>query len=66
MTIELWTEQEISERYRIPLGTLRYWRHKRAVLPFRKLGSLVRYDPAEVQSAIDAARVAVASEEVSS
>lgn len=59
MSGELWTELEVSEKYRIPLGTLRYWRHKKTVLPFRKLGSLVRYDPVEVQAAIDASRVPV-------
>jgi len=59
MTVELWTETEVSDKYRIPVGTLRYWRTKRAVLPFRKLGALVRYDPSEVQAAIDAARVDV-------
>lgn len=59
VTDELWTEKEVSDRFRIPLGTLRYWRHKRAVLPYRKLGALVRYDPAEVRAAIDTARVPV-------
>lgn len=60
MTDELWTEQEVSDRFRIPLGTLRYWRHKKTVLPFRKLGSLVRYEPDEVRDAIDASKVEVA------
>ncbi len=54
---ELWTEKQVSERFNIPVGTLRYWRTKRAVLPYRKLGALVRYDPVEVQATIDAARV---------
>lgn len=60
MTDELWTEQEVSEKFRIPVGTLRYWRTKKAVLPYRKLGALVRYVPAEVRAAIDAAQVDVA------
>lgn len=57
MPTELWTEHEVSDAYRIPVGTLRYWRTKRAVLPYRKIGSLVRYVPEEVQAAIDAGRV---------
>lgn len=60
MSDELWTEQEVSDRYRIPVGTLRYWRTKKQVLPFRKLGALVRYVPSEVQAAVDAAKVEVA------
>jgi DNA-binding transcriptional MerR regulator len=59
MTGELWTEQQVSDKTGIPVGTLRYWRTKKAVLPYRKLGALVRYDPAEVQAAIDAAKVGV-------
>ena len=66
MTAELWTETEVSEHFRISVGTLRYWRTKRAVLPFRKLGALVRYDPTEVQAAIDAAKVDVTAGEVAS
>ena len=60
MIDELWTEQEVSDRFRIPLGTLRYWRTRRTVLPYRKLGALVRYVPSEVRAAIDAAKVDVA------
>jgi len=60
---DLWTEQEVSENFRIPVGTLRYWRMKRAILPFRKLGALVRYDPREVQAAIDDAKVDIAPAE---
>lgn len=59
MSKELWTEQEVSEAYSIPMGTLRYWRTKKVALPYRKIGALVRYDPTEVQAAIDAARVDV-------
>lgn len=63
MTGELWTEQEVSEKFRIDINTLRYWRKQRAVLPFRKLGRMVRYVPEEVQAAIDAAKVDVGGEE---
>lgn len=57
MPTELWTEQEVSAAYRIPVGTLRYWRTKKAVLPYRKIGALVRYVPEEVAAAIEAGRV---------
>lgn len=60
MPRELWTEKEVSEAYRIPMGTLRYWRSKKAVLPFFKLGALVRYDPIEVEEVVSSMRVDVA------
>lgn len=57
---ELWTEQEVSDRYRIPVGTLRYWRTTKKVLPYRKLGALVRYVREEVEAVIEASKVQVA------
>lgn len=60
MNEELWTEHEVSDKLGIPLGTLRYWRMKKTVLPYRKLGALVRYVPDEVRRAIDSAKVEVA------
>ncbi len=57
------TEKEVSAHTRIPVETLRTWRRDGAVrvLPFHKIGRLVRYERAEVDAAIEASRVAVAS-----
>lgn len=57
------TEKEVSAHTRIPVETLRYWRRDGAVrvLPFHKIGRLVRYERREVDAAIEASRVAVAS-----
>lgn len=57
------TETEVSAHTRIPVETLRYWRRDGAVrvLPFHKIGRLVRYERGEVDAAIEASRVAVAS-----
>ena len=63
MSGELWTEQEVSEKYGIEINTLRYWRKQRAVLPFRKLGRMVRYVPAEVEAAIEASKVDVGGDD---
>lgn len=50
------TEKLFSEHTGIAFGTLRAWRLKREVLPFMKLGSLVRYDLDEVDQAIRSQR----------
>lgn len=53
------TEHEISEHTKVPVQTLRSWRRTDAVrvLPFHRLGRLIRYDLAEVDAAIAAGRV---------
>ena len=53
------TEQEISEHTKIPVATLRSWRRADAVrvLPFHRLGRLIRYDLEEVDAAIAGNRV---------
>lgn len=57
------TETEVSEHTRIPVETLRSWRRPDAVkvLPFHKLGRLVRYEQGEVDAALAASIVEVAS-----
>ena len=42
-TEEHLTELEVEARYKIPVRTLQTWRHQRRVLPFIKVGRLVRY-----------------------
>lgn len=52
-------ELEVSAYLKVPVETLRDWRRKDSVrvLPFHKLGRLVRYERAEVDAAMDTNRV---------
>lgn len=44
------SDYEVSRRYGIPLGTLRYWRLKANVgMPYRKVGRRVFYDIRECE-----------------
>jgi excisionase family DNA binding protein len=54
-------ETQVSEYTGIPVQTLRSWRRDGAVrvLPFHKVGRLVRYERGEVDDAINASRVEV-------
>ncbi|MGX9346598.1 helix-turn-helix domain-containing protein [Microbacterium sp. KNMS] len=64
MPTEPWCdEHQVSDHTGIPVSTLRSWRRKGAerVLPFHKIGSLVRYRLSEVDQAIEARRVDVAA-----
>lgn len=53
------TEQEISEHTKIPAATLWSWRRidPVRVLPFHRLGRLIRYGLDEIDAAIAANRV---------
>lgn len=53
------TEQDVAEYTRVSVHTLRDWRRTGVVrvLPFHQLGTLVRYDRAEVDAAIHAGKV---------
>ena len=55
------TEQQVSEHTGIPVETLRSWRRNgiAKVLPFSKVGRLVRYNIEDVDAAIKATRVEV-------
>jgi excisionase family DNA binding protein len=44
------TETEVEELYGIPRRTLQTWRLQRRVLPFLKLGKLVRYRAADLEA----------------
>jgi excisionase family DNA binding protein len=58
---EWMTEHEVAEHTKVPVDTLRDWRRKDAVkvLPFHKLGRLIRYERGEVDATILAGRVEV-------
>lgn len=57
--LEYLTEDEVSEYLRIPVNTLRDWRRKDAVkvLPFHKIGRLIRYERTEIDVAMRAGLV---------
>lgn len=61
MAIVWLTEKEASAQFKIAVGTLRDWRHKEVHIPFSKIGTLVRYDEAEVDAYIKAREVKVTS-----
>jgi excisionase family DNA binding protein len=48
MTVRFLTENEVAERTRISLGTLRRWRLENRGPLFHKFGSLVRYPEDEL------------------
>ena len=55
---ELLTEHEVAAEYGLSVGTLRDWRYKKAVLPFVKLGSSVRYRRSAIEAYINEHTVA--------
>lgn len=57
------TEAEVSEHTKIPVATLQSWRRSGAekILPFTRIGRLVRYDLEAVDAALRAMQVEVAS-----
>ena len=50
----LLTEQDVAKTLNVSVGTLRRWRLLREGPKFRKLGSLVRYDPHDVKDWVQA------------
>lgn len=60
---EYLTEEEVADYLKVSIGTLRDWRRKDAVkvLPFHKIGRLIRYERGEVDATIQAGRVEVTS-----
>ncbi len=60
---EYLTEDEVAEYLKVPVATLRDWRRKDAVkvLPFHKIGRLIRYERSEVDATVAAGRVEVTS-----
>jgi hypothetical protein len=50
MLPSLLTEDQVSERWNIPVSTLRYWRGSGEGPNFLKLGRLVRYDAAALEA----------------
>ncbi|WP_291053636.1 helix-turn-helix domain-containing protein [Herbiconiux sp.] len=53
------TEEQCSAKTGIPAATLRDWRFKRVNIPFSRIGRLVRYSEAEVESYLQSQTVEV-------
>lgn len=46
----LMTPVELSDRWRIPVGTLTQWRHRKVGPPYLHLGRHVRYRQSDVEA----------------
>lgn len=53
-TGQILTTAEVAEKLRVPVGTLRYWRHNGEGPRSFKLGRSVRYYASDVEAYIDA------------
>lgn len=49
-TTDLLTIEEVSERYRVPVGTLRFWRHKGVGPAGFRIGRRVVYRTADCEA----------------
>jgi DNA-binding transcriptional MerR regulator len=49
-TTDLLTIEEVSERYRVPVGTLRFWRHKGVGPAGFRIGRRVVYRVADCEA----------------
>lgn len=54
MTDLLWTTDDVARELQVSTDTIAKWRSKRQGPPAVKLGSLVRYRPADVAAWVDA------------
>ena len=56
---QLFTAEEVSEITGVPLSTLAQWRYRKQGIPYLRMGRLVRYDAADVESYLQRCRVEV-------
>ena len=47
---ELWTEEQVAAYLKIATKTLRQWRCQKKMLPFVKIGRLIRYRRSDVET----------------
>ncbi len=59
MEKRLLAPEEVSKLIGVPVSTLAQWRYRKRGLPFLRLGRLVRYDLADVESYLQTCRVRV-------
>ena len=55
----LFTAQEVAELTGVPVSTLSQWRYRGQGIPYLRMGRLVRYDAADVESYLQRCRVEV-------
>lgn len=56
---KLFTPQEMSKLTAIPVTTLAQWRYRGRGLPYLRIGRLIRYDAADVETYLQSCRVGV-------
>lgn len=59
MDNQLLTPERVSELLGVPVATLAQWRYRKQVLPYLRLGRLVRYDAADVEAYLQCCRIEV-------
>ena len=50
ITDELWTEEQVAAYLKIATKTLRQWRCQKKMLPYVKIGRLIRYRRSDVEA----------------
>jgi len=53
------TAEEVASMTGLSVETLAQWRSQRRGIPYLKIGRVVRYDPADVQTYVQGCRVSV-------
>lgn len=59
MDRKLLSPEEISRLIGIPTATLAQWRYRKTGIPYLRIGRLVRYDVADVESYLQRCRIEV-------
>ena len=59
MDKKLLTPEEVCQLTGIPTATLSQWRYRKIGIPYLRIGRLVRYDTADVESFLQRSKVAV-------
>jgi len=55
----LLTPEEVSAFVGVPVTTLAQWRYRKCGIPYLRIGRLVRYSQADVESFLQGSKVAV-------
>ncbi len=55
----LLTPEEVSALIGVPVATLAQWRYRKCALPYLRIGRLVRYSQADVESFLQRSKVEV-------
>ena len=56
---QLFTAEQVAEITGLSRETLAQWRSQKRGIPYLKVGRVVRYDPADVQTYLEGCRVSV-------